>query len=133
MSLDNALQTSMETIPECLAAGYIDMTSGMLLGVQSSPEQPQDVLEALAAATADLFQGRSISEIEAQFSASRTDGMQDVYFQEIIVFSADFLHLFLRTDSYPDHVICYVCDQAANPGLVLAKAKMTLGQVAAAV
>ena len=32
MSLDNALQTAVSSIPECLAAGYIDLSSGMILG-----------------------------------------------------------------------------------------------------
>ncbi len=133
MSLENALQTSIETIPECLAAGYIDMESGMLLGVQTTETQPDDVLEALATATADLFQGQSISEIEAKFKAESGHEGDGHYFQEIIVFSENLLHVFMRTKMYPEHVICYICRKSANPGMVLAKSKMNLERVSAAV
>ena len=35
MSLDKALAASQSEIPECVAAGYVDMVTGMLLGVRT--------------------------------------------------------------------------------------------------
>ena len=50
--LNSALQSAISTIPECLAAGYVDLSSGMLLGIKSVDSHPAEVVELLAAATA---------------------------------------------------------------------------------
>ncbi len=134
MSLDNALQAIMATVPECLAAGYVDMDTGMLLGVQTVDSHPQEVLDTLAAATADLFQGASVVQIEKLFKKIRgSEGDDQHYFQEVLVFSDSLLHVFMRTKKYPGHVVCFVCRRNANPGMVLTKARMGLDSIAAAV
>ncbi|GHC66777.1 hypothetical protein [Neogemmobacter tilapiae] len=134
MSLDQALQATMSTVPECLASGYVDMDTGMLLGVQTVDSHPQEVLDTLAAATADLFQGQSVTQIEMLFKKIRGQEKDDQhYFQEILVFSEHFLHVFMRTKKYPGHVVCFVCRRSANPGMVLTKARMGLDSVTAAV
>ncbi len=69
--LNNALQAAVTSIPECLAAGYIDLSSGMLLGIRSVDSQPQEVVELLAAATADLYQGTNVRMIEGIFKKAR--------------------------------------------------------------
>lgn len=59
MSLDSALNKAQASVPECVAVGYVDMSTGMLLGVKTVDSHPQEVLDLVAAATADLFQGRA--------------------------------------------------------------------------
>jgi hypothetical protein len=134
MSLDKALATAMAGVPECLASGYVDMETGMVLGVQTVDSHPQEVIDTLAAATADLFQGSSVTHIENIFKKSRgkeSDTMH--YFHEIFVFSENLLHVFMRSKKYPGHVVCFVCRKSANPGMVLTKARMALDPVSAAV
>lgn len=134
MSLEQALQTTMATVPECLASGYLDMDTGMLLGVQTIESHPQEILDTLAAATADLFQGSSVVQIEKLFKAMRgAEKDESHYFQEVLVFSETLLHVFMRTKKYPSHVVAFVCRRSANPGMVLTKARMGLDSVAAAV
>ena len=134
MSLDKALQTAMASVPECVASGYVDMETGMLLGVNTVDSHPQEVLDTLAAATADLFQGASVSYIENIFKKARgTEKDTSHYFQEFFVFSENLLHVFMRTKKFPDHVVCFVCRKNANPGMVLTKARMNVDEVTAAV
>ncbi len=134
MSLDDALLATMSTIPDCLASGYVDMDTGMLLGVQTVESHPQEVLDTLAAATADLFQGESIVQIEKLFKAMKNaENDESRYFQEVLVFSENLLHVFMRTKLYPSHVVAFVCRRSANPGMVLTKARMGLDSVSAAV
>jgi hypothetical protein len=134
MSLDDALKATMATVPECLASGYVDMDTGMLLGVQTVGDHPQEVLDTLAAATADLFQGQSVSQIEKLFKRARGDEKDGQhYFQEVLVFSETMLHVFMRTKRHPGHVVAFVCRRSANPGMVLTKARMGLESVALAV
>ncbi|TVQ96843.1 MAG: hypothetical protein EA398_15390 [Deltaproteobacteria bacterium] len=127
MSLDNAIQNAINQVPECVAAGYVDMSTGMLLGVKTIDSHPQQVLDLVAAATADLFQGSNVVAIEQMFRKSRgisEDGAH--YFQEIIVFSDNLLHVFLRGRKYAEHAVTFVCRKNANIGMVLTKSRMSL-------
>ncbi len=134
MSLDDALAEAMDTIPECVAAGYVDMTSGMLLGVNTLDSHPQEVLDMVAAATADMFQGPTVIEIEEAFKKSRgNDASDHHYFQEFLVFSDNLIHVFMRSKIYPEHVICFVTRKSANVGMVLAKSRMAVDKVTDAV
>jgi hypothetical protein len=134
MTLDTVLAKSQQTIPECVAAGYVDMSTGMLLGVKTVDSHPQEVLDLVAAATADLFQGQSVTSIEKLFRKSRgqpEDGNH--YFREIIVNSENLLHVFLRSKKKSDQAVVFVCRASANIGMVLAKSRQCLADVDAAV
>ncbi len=130
MSLDTALTKAQQTVPECVAAGYVDMSTGMLLGVKTVDSHPQEVLDLVAAATADLFQGQSVTAIERLFRRSRgqtEDGNH--YFKEIIVFSDNLIHVFLRSKKKRDQAVVFVCRGSANIGMVIAKSRGCLGDV----
>ena len=132
MSLEDAIQKSISEIPECLAGGYVDLTSGMLLGIKTVDSHPQEVLEMLAAATADLFQGPNVVTIENMFKKARGVAMDDHhYFQEMLVNSDNLIHVFMRGKTNQDHVITYVCRKSANLGMVLTKARASLPTVEA--
>lgn len=130
--LDSALQTAISSIPECLAAGYIDLSSGMLLGIKSVDSQPTEVIELLSAATADLFQGTNVKTIESIFKKAR--GLKDDghhYFQEIIVNSDNLIHVFARAKN-EEQVACFVCRKSANLGMALTKARSAMPALEAA-
>ena len=124
MSLDKALSTAQSEIPECVAAGYVDMASGLLLGVKTVDSHPGEVLDLVAAATGDLFQGKNVTEIERLFDKSR--GIQDRNhhcFNEIVVFSTNLIHVFVRSKKNPDHVSVFVTRISANVGMVLVRSR----------
>jgi len=132
-NLTTALQTAITRIPECLAAGYIDLSSGMLLGIKSVDSQPAEVVELLAAATADLFQGSNVRLIEDIFKKARglkEDGHH--YFQEFIINSDNMIHVFIRGKN-EEHVACFVCRKSANLGMALTKARSALPALEASV
>jgi hypothetical protein len=130
VSLDVSLTKAMAQIPECVAAGYVDMATGMLLGVKTVDSHPQDVLDLVSAATADLFQGANVTAIEKMFRKARghsEDGNH--YFQEIIVFSTNLIHVFLRSKKAPSQACVFVCRSAANIGMVIVKSRGALSEV----
>ena len=99
----NALIKSLRTeVPECLAAGAIDMSTGMLLAVETVDNHPQEVLDLLAAATLELFQGRNVVMIEDIWKERRGVRSDQHYFQEILVNSDNLTHLFLRAQRRDD-------------------------------
>ncbi len=130
--LNNALQNAVASIPECIAAGYIDLASGMLLGIRSVDSHPAEVIELLAAATADLYQGANVRLIETIFKKAR--GLQDDghhYFQEFIINSDNFIHVFLRGKN-EEQVGCFVCRKSANLGMAITKARGAMPALEAA-
>lgn len=133
MSFDNALNAAATSVPECVAAGYVDVASGMLLAIKTVDSHPRQVIDLLAAATADLFNGESVSMIERMFKKAR--GLQDDgyhYFQEIIVNSENLIHVFLRGKTNPEYVAVFVCRKTANLGMALTKARLTMPALEAA-
>lgn len=132
MSLDKALTAGMAEIPECVAAGYVDMGSGLLLGVKTVDSHPSEVLDLVAAATGDLFQGKNVAEIEKLFDKSR--GIKDRsqhYFNEIVVFSTNLLHVFIRSKRNPDQEGVFVCRASANIGMALVKSRAAMANAEA--
>jgi hypothetical protein len=124
--LNGALQSAISSVPECLAAGYIDLSSGMLLGIKSVDSQPTEVVELLSAATADLFQGTNVKMIESIFKKAR--GLKDDghhYFQEILINSDNLIHVFVRCRN-EQQVACFVCRKSANLGMALTKARNSM-------
>ncbi len=133
-NIDQQIAAACSTIPECLAGGYIDISSGMLLAVKTVDSHPAEVIDMLAAATSDLFAGKNVAMIESLFKKARglpSDNYH--YFQEIIVNSDNLIHVFLRGKRHPDYVACFVCRKTANLGMALTKARSAMPELEAAV
>ncbi len=131
--LDTALASAQKSVPECVAVGFVDMQTGMLLGVKTVDSHPQEVLDLVAAATGDLFQGTNVATIESLFRRSR--GVRDDghhYFQEIIVLSDNLIHVFQRCKRKEDLVMVCVTRASANLGMVIARSRAALAPVEAA-
>lgn len=134
MALEASLNKAIREVPECVAAGYVDMTTGMLLAVKTVDSHPREVLDLVAAATADLFQGSNVVAIERMFKKSR--GVKDDghhYFQELLVMSDNLLHIFMRGKKNNEHAAVFVCRKNANLGMAIAKARMALESIESAV
>lgn len=134
MSLDNAVKKAVSNVPECVAGGYVDLTSGMILAMTTLDSHPAQVIDLVAAATADLFQGQNVMMIETLFNQAR--GIKDNghhYFQEILVNSDNLIHIFMRGKRYSEHVMVFVCRRTANLGMALTKARMQMPEIEASV
>jgi hypothetical protein len=120
----------MDQIPECVAIGYVDIATETLLSMKTLDSHPQETLAPVSAATSELFLGISAVAIENMFK--RAVGIADDTqhkFQEIVVFSDSFLHVFMRCKKNIDHVLIFVCRGSANIGMVIAKSRIALGSV----
>lgn len=133
MSLDSVLNKVANTVPECVAAGYVDVASGMLMSIKTVDSHPREVIDLLAAATADLFNGPNVTLIEQMFKKHR--GVKDDghhYFQEIVVNSDNLIHVFMRGKLNPEYVAVFVCRKTANLGMALTKARLAMPELEAA-
>lgn len=124
MSADTIIKRCMKEIPKCIAAGVVDMETGMLLDVNTIESHPREVLDLVAAATKDMFQGDNVITIERMFKRIRGIGNSgEHYFQQMIVLSTNLVHFFSRLEGDQGTVMCAVCRGDANLGLVLAKGR----------
>lgn len=127
MSVDTIVNSVISNVPKAVAAGVVDMGTGMLLAVKTTDSHPQEVLEMLAAATKDLFEGDSVMEIEETFKKIRGDSNTEHYFKEIIINSENLLHIFTRLKSNSAIVVTAVCRIDANLGLAVVKMREISG------
>ncbi|TQK52152.1 hypothetical protein FBY35_2579 [Streptomyces sp. SLBN-118] len=112
--------------PDCLAAGVVDMATGMLLSYETVDSHPPEVLDLLAGATLDLFQGRTVVMIEDVFKERRGVTSDQHYFQEILVNSDNLTHLFIRMNESQDVVVVAVCRKSVNVGMLFAQARRVM-------
>jgi hypothetical protein len=123
MSVDTAIKSAMSDVPGALAAGIVDMGSGMLVGIKTVDSHPQTVLDLLASATKELFEGEMVTQIENLFKRARGVESDERYFQEIMVSSTNLWHYFGRFKSQPNAVLCVVSGMDVNVGLFIMKAR----------
>ncbi len=123
MSAETIVKGLMTDVPKAVAAGVVDMGTGMLLHVSTVESHPQEVLDLVSAATKDLFEGDNVTTIENTFKKVRGVDGDERYFQEIIVTSTNLLHVFARLKSMPTVVAIVVCRVDANLGAVLMKTR----------
>ena len=134
MSLDAALQKAVSDVPDCVAGGVVDLTTGMLLAIKTVDSHPAEVMDVLAAATSDMFQGTNVQMIENIFKKARgiaNDGHH--YFQEMIVNSDNLVHVFCRFKTNEEMVVAFVCRKSVNLGMALTKVRGGLPALESAV
>jgi hypothetical protein len=110
-------------ISDCIAAGAVDLSSGMMLSSDTLDDHSSDAIELLAAATVELLQGRAVRLVEQMRKGQRGVTDDGHYFQEIVVNSTNSVHLFLRSTGYPDIAVGIVCTTDVKVGLLFAQAR----------
>lgn len=131
MSLEDALTAAMQSVPNCVAAGYIDMQTGFLLGLEGRDDDSIAALENMSTSIANLILGKGVSAFEKLLSDG--DDAQDSGFGEIAIYSGDRLYLLLRHPDQPDHVVCFVSEGHTNVGMALAKSAAKMNMITTAV
>lgn len=123
MSVEQIVKDCISSVPKALAAGVVDMDSGMLLAIQTVESHPQEVIDVLAAATRDLFEGDMVTTIEDLFKKARGVTSAERYFKEILISSSHLWHYFGRLKSMPQIVVVVVTRADVNLGLMVVKCR----------
>lgn len=123
MSVESIINNAMTQVPKAVAAGVVDMGSGMLLGIKTVESHPQEVIDILAPATRELFEGDMVTTIENLFKRARGVDSDEHYFQELFISSTNLWHYFGRLRSNNGVVLCVVTRADVNLGMVLMKCR----------
>ena len=125
-TVNNALKEFRRDVPDYVAAGVVDLSTGMLLAMDTVDNHPREILDILAAATADLFQGRNVTQIEQVRQQARGIPDNRHYFQEMRINSENLVHLFMRSRTNPDIVAAVICSRDVNVGMLFAQARRVM-------
>jgi len=123
MSADAIVGGALKDVANAVAAGIVDLSTGMLLAVKTTESHPQSVLDLLAAASKEMFEGDMVQQIEKIFKKSRGETSDEHYFKELIVSSKNLLHVFCRLKSKESVVLCVVARSSANLGMTVNKTR----------
>lgn len=124
--VNSVIKQLRQEVPECLACGVVDMATGMLLTFETTDSHPSEVLDLLAGATLEMFQGRTVTMIEDIFKERRGITSTERYFQEILVNSTNLTHLFIRNNVNEDVVVVVVCPKSVNIGMLIAAVRRVI-------
>jgi hypothetical protein len=123
MSADTIVSSGLSSVPKAVAAGVVDMATGMLLAIKTTESHPQAVLDLVSAGTKELFEGDVAMAIEDSFKKIRGDTSTEHYFHEVLVSSKNLIHFYGRIKSDPGMVMVIVTRADANLGLVVSKCR----------
>ena len=131
MVLAKILESSMQSVPGCVFAGYVDLEMGMMLAASPADHFSRDDADTLAVAVLNLFEGRHVIQIEDQFREATGAGISESsYFQEIVVVCDETVHVMHRSQDRASHVVCYVCTKGGDPMEMLTAARGERGAFA---
>ena len=125
-TVNNARKEFRRDVPDYVAAGIVALSPGMLLAMDTVDNHPREILDILAAATADLFQGRTVTQIEKVWQQARGIPENRHYFQEMLINSENLVHLFMRSRTNPDIVAAVICSRDVNVGMLFAQARRVM-------
>ncbi|MEM9188697.1 MAG: hypothetical protein AAGF12_05950 [Myxococcota bacterium] len=120
-SLQAALKEAQSGIPECVAVGHVALANGELLALSGTGE----LRDVVASAAAELFEGTGAAD--SLFGAP-VGGSE---FQEILIFSRELLHAFIRSKKHPDQAVVFVCQGTVNIGMALSKTRLAVATLEA--
>jgi len=124
--ISNTLKEFRQNVPDYVGCGFVDMSTGMLLSVDTVDNHPREILDVVAAATADLFQGKNVAQIEMLWNQVRGVADGGNYFKEILVNSDNLVHLFMRSTSNPDVAAVIICRRNVSIGMLFAQARQVM-------
>lgn len=127
--IDDACKDVVAKVDGAVAAGVVDLETGMLLGIHNSAQYTQTLNEIVAAACMDMFRGNNISRIEQMVRSHRgIPENGEHYFQEIHITSEHNFH-FAKTVKKGRAVIMLVTKKSTNIGMGWAQLKSMIPTV----
>jgi hypothetical protein len=134
MSLHNTLQESLESVPDGVAVGYLDLTTGSLLSIAAREERPQEYLNVIAAAVTELFEAPLLKALDKVWAADFNEkSLEEQGFKEILLLGNEYTTVLKRCENNVNHAVIYVTKKQAPPGVLLMQVRSNLPVVEAAI
>ena len=116
MSISGVCQKVVENMSDGLACGLVDINTGLLMGVHHLvPHFTPDYLDAVAAASVEMFNGRTVKRIE-QLLSSMSDTPVQESFEEIFTSSPRVFH-FMKLIREKNVIVVLVTRKSVSQGM----------------
>ena len=132
--LDDALRFTMSEIPNCIAVGAVDLTTGTLLAIQAEEARSQEMLNIVTATVTELFEAPLLQAF-AEIYAAGTDAAAAAgrQFTELLLLNNQHNYLLLRGRSHPSLAVIVVTTKETPVGLLMMKGLATMTSIEKAI
>ncbi len=127
VGLENAISTVVASVPGCLAAGVVDIHTGMLLDITTPDGQAREVSDLVLARTNNLLESDDLLGSGGRSHAGRAASRApDRSGRDIVVHGDELLHIFQRGAHDDGVAVMAVCRITGplEPALVRARGAM---------
>ncbi|NJO38959.1 MAG: hypothetical protein HC871_16860 [Rhizobiales bacterium] len=133
VSLNQTLDDALASVPGCVLAGYVDLATGIMLGIRAKASYPQEALDLVSATAANLFGHADLTAIESWVLDGGKSGASGAgRFEEFVVLSEHLMHLCARSKEQSENAVVLVARRSANFGMLMAKSRQAITQILAA-
>ena len=116
-SLDDVMESVILEVEGALGCAVADMRSGALLGVAHHvPYFTQEYLEAVAAASVQMFRGQTVRHVEDLISASRGRPSERLI-EEIQMTTRHTIHFLMVLPNHPEAVVVLITNRETSLGM----------------
>jgi len=116
-NMTDVCQQIVNNVDDAFAAGVVDLSTGLLLGVHHNvPYFTQSYLDAVAAAAVEMFRGRGISGVEKRLTESRGEEVKNTM-QEIQMTTPKTYHFMQVIPGKPNALAVLITGKNANLGM----------------
>lgn len=116
-TINEVCKSIVDSVDDAFAAGVVDLSTGLLLGVHHNvPYFTQSYLDAVAAAAVDMFRGKGISNVEKRLSQTRGMEVKDTL-QEMQMTTPKTYHFMSVIPGKPNALAVLITGKNANLGM----------------
>jgi hypothetical protein len=130
-----ALQDTVNNVPDCVAAGYVNIDEGRLVELYAADEAVRHLVGVTVLGAAELFEATNYAAASLRRLAAGDDAFdesQDEPMRELMLRMQSLLHLFMRCQRHPQCAVIVSCAEGVSPGIALSQARLALPAIEAA-
>ncbi len=114
--MNNALEKLVNDVDGALAAAVIDLDNGLIVGAYHNiPYFTQSYVDAVGAASVDMFRGKTITAVETMMAAQRGDELK-YHIKEIQMTTDGTYHFMAIVADKPDYLLVFITRTTTNLG-----------------
>jgi len=128
-NLNQVLQDTVQDLQGALGLAVVDLSSGLLMGVHHIvPYFTQNYLDAVAAATVEMFEGKNVRRVEEMLCNMRGVPRTSSFINEMF-FSTDRTNHYLISIKEKGAVIVLITSKDCNQGMAWSKIRSVTTEI----
>ena len=114
--MNGALEKLVNDVEGALAAAVLDLDNGLIVGAYHNiPYFTQSYVDAVGAASVDMFRGKTITAVETMMAAQRGDEMK-YHIKEIQMTTDGTYHFMAIVADNPGYLLVFITRTTTNLG-----------------